>query len=103
MLWRMINNLVASSTGEKFIVFVLDDELFAISSKQVAEVTHPLAVTPLPNAPEWLLGIANLRGEIISVADLQKILAKNSILTLQSEIRNLCVANSSRFIHGFYG
>ncbi len=65
-------------SGEKFIVFILDSELFAISSKQVAEVTQPLAVTPLPNAPEWLAGIANLRGEIISVADLRKILGKNS-------------------------
>ena len=65
-------------TAEKFIVFVLDDELFAISSKQVAEVTQPLAVTNLPNAPEWLVGIANLRGEIISVANLRKILGKNS-------------------------
>ncbi|MGI8638527.1 MAG: chemotaxis protein CheW [Pyrinomonadaceae bacterium] len=63
-------------SGEKFIVFALDDELFAVSSNQVAEVTRPLAVTPLPNVPEWLLGIANLRGEIISVADLQKILGK---------------------------
>lgn len=68
-------------SGEKFIVFVLDDELFAISSKQVAEVTQPLAVTPLPNAPEWLVGIANLRGEIISVADLRKTLGKKSNLS----------------------
>ncbi len=70
----------ARQSGEKFIVFVLDNELFAISSKQVAEVTQPLAVTVLPNAPEWLSGIANLRGEIISVADLRKILGKNSNL-----------------------
>ena len=67
----------ARQTGEKFIVFVLDDELFAISLKQVAEVTQPLAVTMLPKSPEWLLGIANLRGEIISVANLRKILGKN--------------------------
>ncbi len=71
----------ARQTGEKFIVFVLDNELFAISSSRVAEVTQPLAVTQLPNAPEWLLGIANLRGEIISVADLRKILGKNSNLS----------------------
>lgn len=71
----------ARQSGEKFIVFVLDDELFAVSSKQVAEVAQPLAVTLLPNAPEWLLGIANLRGEIISVADLRKILGKQSNLS----------------------
>ncbi len=68
----------AQQSGEKFIVFALDDELFAVSSNQVVEVTRPLAITPLPNVPEWLLGIANLRGEIISVADLQKNLEKKS-------------------------
>ena len=68
----------AQQSGEKFIVFVLDNELFAVSSKRVAEVAQPIAVTPLPNLPEKLLGIANLRGEIISVANLRKILGKNN-------------------------
>lgn len=59
------------SGGEKFVVFILDDDLFAVSALQVAEVSHLPEVTPLPNTPEWLLGIANLRGEIISVINLQ--------------------------------
>lgn len=74
-------DLSAMQSGEKFIVFILDSELFAISSKRVAEVTQPLTVTPLPNIPEQMLGIANLRGEIISVANLQKLLGKNYIST----------------------
>ena len=62
----------SNATGKKFIVFFLDDELFAVSAEQVAEVVHPPAITPLPNTPDWLLGVANLRGEIISVADLSR-------------------------------
>jgi purine-binding chemotaxis protein CheW len=64
--------------GKKFIVFFLDDELFAVSAAQVAEVVHPPAITPLPNVPEWLLGIANLRGEILTVADLSRLWNKQS-------------------------
>jgi purine-binding chemotaxis protein CheW len=60
-------------TGEKFIVFYLDDELYAVSAAQVAEVVRMPDVCPLPNTPAWLLGIANLRGEIISVVDLSKL------------------------------
>lgn len=59
--------------GEKYIVFFLDTEIFAVPSKQVAEIFQPLAITPLPNIPSWLLGVANFRNEIISVVDLQKL------------------------------
>jgi purine-binding chemotaxis protein CheW len=65
-----------AAAGEKFIVFFLDDELFAVSAQKVSEVVHPPAITPLPNSPEWLTGIANLRGEIISVVDLAKLWRK---------------------------
>lgn len=65
-------NQAAQAAGEKFIVFFLDGELYAVSAAQVAEVVQMLNITPLPNVPEWLLGIANLRGEIISVVDLPK-------------------------------
>lgn len=65
-----------NSDDEKFVVFFLDDELFAVSAKQVAEVVRPLTFTVLPNSPAWLYGIANLRGEIISVLNLSKLCGK---------------------------
>ena len=69
----------ANSDDEKFLVFLLDDELFAVSAGQVTEVLRPIRVTPLPNSPTWLYGIANLRGEIISVLNLSKICNKKSL------------------------
>ena len=65
--------------GEKFVVFFLDDELFAVSAAAVAEIVRPLEFTPLPNSPAWLLGIANLRGQIISVLNLSKIFNKPAV------------------------
>lgn len=59
--------------GEKFVVFTLGDELFAVSAQKVSEVAQPLSITALPNAPEWLFGITNLRGEIVSVINLPKL------------------------------
>jgi purine-binding chemotaxis protein CheW len=59
--------------GEKFIVFVLNEIQYAIPSNSVSEVIRQLNLTPLYNVPEWFLGIANLRGDIISVVDLQKL------------------------------
>lgn len=67
---------ISDSDSEKFVVFFLDDEFFAISAREVAEIVRPLDFTPLPNSPAWLYGIANLRGEIISVLNLSKICDK---------------------------
>lgn len=64
--------------GKKHVIFFLDEEMFAVPAEYVAEVDRLLAVTPLPNVPHWLLGIANLRGDIVSVVDLRKFWERTS-------------------------
>ena len=64
--------------GEKYLVFSLDEKLYGIDSKRVAEVTEALPITALPNIPEWLAGIANWRGEIISIINLRKLWEKKT-------------------------
>lgn len=61
----------AAPKGERFVAFFLNDKLYAIPSFRVAEVIHPLSITPLPGSREWLLGVANLRGEILAVLNLK--------------------------------
>lgn len=61
---------VETAVGEKYVIFFLNEEIYAVSAKYVMEVIVPLRLTPLPKTPEWFLGIANLRGNIISVIDL---------------------------------
>lgn len=61
---------VEKVADEKYILFFLNKEIYAISARYVTEVIAPLRLTPLPKTPEWFLGIANLRGKIISVIDL---------------------------------
>lgn len=75
-LTRFSEPRVSQRVGEKYLVFFLGEELYAIRSEEIAEAATSLPVTILPNAPEWLLGIANLRGEVISVVNLPVILKK---------------------------
>lgn len=82
-----------SVNSEKFIVFYMDDKLYAVSAGQVVEVIQPLLATPLPKVPEWLSGIINLRGKIISVVNLPKLWGnqtafsapKSKLILLRSE------------------
>lgn len=62
----------APNTGEKFVVFSLNEDLFAVAAEKIAEVTHPLSIAPLPGTHGRVLGLANLRGEIIAVMNLKK-------------------------------
>ena len=54
------------------VEFLLAHERYAVDSAYVREV-YPLEnLTPLPGTPAFVLGIVNLRGEIVSVIDLRK-------------------------------
>ncbi len=38
---------------------------------QALEISRRPDITPLPNLPDWVLGVSNIRGEIISITDLK--------------------------------
>lgn len=59
---------------EPCIRFTLGSLLMAIPMAASLEINPLGRVTPLPNLPGWLLGVANLRGEIVSVVDLEAFL-----------------------------
>ena len=54
------------------LVFILGNETYAIETRHVHEVVRFTDFTPVPGAPEFVLGITNLRGEVLAVIDLRK-------------------------------
>ena len=61
-----------ADAGIEVIEFILAQERYAVASEYVREV-YPLEdLTPLPCTPAFVLGIINLRGEILSVIDIKK-------------------------------
>ena len=62
----------ASFDKKEFVVFELGGERFGIELRQVREVAVLPAVTPVPSMPPWLLGVANLRGEVVPVVSLAR-------------------------------
>ena len=56
----------------ELVEFLLAHERYAVESRYVREV-YPLEnLTPLPCTPAFVLGIVNMRGEILSVIDIKK-------------------------------
>ncbi|MHA2296566.1 MAG: chemotaxis protein CheW [Candidatus Hodarchaeales archaeon] len=56
----------------KAVTFTLNDYIFGVDVSQVAEVFTSKQVTAVPKAPGHVLGVINLRGQIITVIDLKK-------------------------------
>jgi len=54
------------------IEFLLADERYAIESAYVRQVYPLKGLTPLPCTPAFVMGITNVRGEILSVIDIKQ-------------------------------
>ncbi len=55
----------------QYLTFTLNEELYAIDIANVWEILDYTPVTRVPRTPEFLLGIINLRGRAVPVADLR--------------------------------
>jgi len=55
--------------NEVYLSFLICNELFAISVLKVLEVLQKQVITKVPNAPGFIMGIFNFRGEVVPVFD----------------------------------
>jgi purine-binding chemotaxis protein CheW len=56
--------------SKRYLLFRIGKSHYASSVHNILEICQVPSITPLPNTPVWLKGLINLRGEIISVIDL---------------------------------
>lgn len=71
-LGRKSDAVEAAGERIEVVEFVLAQERYAVESEHVRDV-YPLEhLTPVPCTPAFVLGIVNLRGEILSVIDIKK-------------------------------
>jgi purine-binding chemotaxis protein CheW len=69
---KEILEAIEQEDEDKYLTFSLDNQLFGIEILQIREIIKPISVTRLPNAPVYILGVVNLRGEIIPIVDIKK-------------------------------
>jgi purine-binding chemotaxis protein CheW len=53
----------------QWVTFMLDNEKYGINVMQVREVLRNIEIAPVPGAPSYVLGIINLRGNVVTVID----------------------------------
>lgn len=56
----------------QWVTFRLDNETYGINVMQIQEVIRVNDIAPVPGAPDYVLGIINLRGNVVTVIDTRK-------------------------------
>lgn len=54
---------------QQWVTFQLDSEIYGINVMQVQEVLRYTEIAPVPGSPAYVLGIINLRGNVVTVLD----------------------------------
>ncbi|MCE5336326.1 MAG: chemotaxis protein CheW [Desulfobacteraceae bacterium] len=55
----------------KYLTFSLGDEEYGIGILKVKEIIGVMKITPVPQTPDFVKGVINLRGKVIPVIDLR--------------------------------
>jgi purine-binding chemotaxis protein CheW len=58
-------------SASQVVVFGLQDRQYAFAIATVTEILRMVAITEVPESPEWLTGVINLRGRTVPVIDLR--------------------------------
>ena len=68
---RTSNNVPSDRNDEvlQWVTYKLGEETYGINVMQVQEVLRHTEIAPVPGAPDYVLGIINLRGNVVTVID----------------------------------
>ena len=63
------DEILDSKIDDLYMIFVINNQKYALSSKYITEIIEILPITKVPFLPEYMKGIINLRSTIIPVMD----------------------------------
>ena len=83
----------------QLVGFIVGDEEYAIPILNIQEIIKPIEYTRVPSVPDYVLGVFNLRGNVIPLIDLRKRFSLN--VTKQSSNTRYIVMKDEDNIAGF--
>jgi purine-binding chemotaxis protein CheW len=77
------------------LIFKLGEELFALRTEKVQSINETMNITRVPMAPEYIKGLVNLRGNVLSLLDINLLLDLPHNEDLQENIIILEIENET--------
>lgn len=62
--------MAIASEATQYLTFVLNEEVFAVDVARVREILEMPTITKVPQVPDFMRGVINLRGSVVPVIDL---------------------------------
>lgn len=69
---RLVSNSKNADSNDEvlqWVTFKLESETYGVNVMQVQEILRYTEIAPVPGAPSYVLGIINLRGNVVTVID----------------------------------
>jgi len=88
---------VIHSDTVELATFYVGEALCGMDILKIQEINKLIEMTRVPQAPEYVLGILNLRGEIVTIVDLGKKLSLKST-EMSDKTRNIIVSSNGEHI-----
>lgn len=64
-----MTSVTGEETGMQIMTFVCNDETYAFDIRDITDIIEIPDITRVPKLPEFLLGVINLRGQVVPVMD----------------------------------
>lgn len=77
---------IVGNNEDQLVTMIVDDQLFGIPILQVQDIVEASKITPVPLAPSAIAGVLNLRGRIVTVVDLRKLLGNHNEVPWESQM-----------------
>ena len=61
-----------SDESIQLLTFMLEADIYGVDISEIREVLEYCRVTPVPRTPDFMLGVINLRGQVVPVIDLRR-------------------------------
>ena len=97
-----------TENNNQYVIFKLDNEFYGIQINYVETIEKVHEITRVPNTPNYVKGVINLRGEVVPVVDLRKRFkledrnvtdeSRIIILSIEEVVVGLLVDNSSEVL-----
>jgi purine-binding chemotaxis protein CheW len=67
-----MGNTAEAQDLQQFLTFRLGAETYAVDVHKVREILDQVVITRMPQMPDEMLGVINLRGQVVPVVDLRR-------------------------------
>jgi len=82
----LTDTTIVGENEEQLVTMIVDKQLFGIPILQVQDIVEASKITPVPLAPSAIAGVLNLRGRIVTVIDLRKLLGNTEEVPWDSQM-----------------